>query len=138
MVVSRLHRAVYNGGIKRVCHLIFSIEHREAFRVRGLQVQPCSAALALLQAEMRFLLSVSPPLGDDLRMYREMVIAGYGPLSTNSISREYLPLYNLCVVKQQLGYQIRNMLGASFLKMMPKTGQHSWSRSVTVALKVTG
>jgi len=31
MVVSRLHRAVHNGGTKRVCHKIFSIAHREAF-----------------------------------------------------------------------------------------------------------
>ena len=32
MLVSRLHRAVHIGGVKRVCHQIFSLAHRDAFR----------------------------------------------------------------------------------------------------------
>jgi len=39
-----------------------------------------------------FLFNVPPPLGDVLRMYREMDIAEFTPLSINSNSRVYMSL----------------------------------------------
>jgi len=67
-------------------------------------------------------------------MYREMDIAEFTPLSINSNSRVFVSLCNLCVLTPPLGYQTNKMLGVSFLKMMPATGKHSWSRLATLAL----
>mmetsp|Transcript_66512 Transcript_66512/g.107947 ORF Transcript_66512/g.107947 Transcript_66512/m.107947 type:complete len:90 (-) Transcript_66512:560-829(-) len=85
-----------------------------------------------------FLFSVPPPLGDVLRMYREMDIVEFTPLSINSNSRVYMSLCNLCVLTPPLGYQTNNMLGVSILKMMPATGKHSCSRLATLALLDSG
>ena len=54
--------------------------------------QSCSVALALIQMSVFFLFSVPPPLGDVLRIYREMNIAEFTPLSINSNSRVYMSL----------------------------------------------
>ena len=87
--------------------------------------QSCSVALVLFQMSFSFLFSVPPPLGDVLRMYREMDNAEFTPLSINSNSRVYMSTYNLCVLTPPLGYQTNNMLGVRFLKMMPATGKYS-------------
>ena len=49
--------------------------------------QSCSVTLVLIQMRVFFLFNVPPPLGDVLRMYREMDIAEFTPLSINSNSR---------------------------------------------------